>query len=521
MRTTAKAVFYLIFGLGVVRAILFTGYVACHVTTPHDAGAQECAMVHLAWRVEHGVRLYPDWRSYPHVANFYAPLNFLLVGGLGRALRASLDQLYMIGRAVTITSVTITMLVLGVFLNRRYGATAAALGMVLSVGVRPLFQAGLMCRPDALAELLGLTGFFLVGCRSGALAFAGGLSLWLAAATKQTALVYLLAGVIGLFLQAKRVRALAVLAGVTTPLLMTVLAVHYFIEPNFAACMLGEARTAADFASWWQTIRGVSLADPEFFALSAAAFCIWCRGPRKEPSLAALAALLWVSSVITAAKRGSGDNYFLGVRSIAALGAAALWDQVRATGLRPRAWHVVASAATALGMVLSVCDAGVFLSLAVMSKRLRASPQGKAIDKLYEQIYALAANPERHFLTDLGPIDIRQGDRTLYADPFRFKLMVETGQINPDRVREYIDSQKYSVLICGRDLFSPTYAAHDSSLPSVLMERARLRYEPVGSLYGLYLYGPRGRGRSPESTSLSTLRSVPASRRVLTPRTVH
>jgi hypothetical protein len=153
-------------------------------------------MVHLAWRVEHGVRLYPDWRSYPHVANFYAPLNFLLVGGLGRVLLANLDQLYIIGRTVTITSVLIATLVLGVFLNGRYGATAAG----LSVGARPLFPAGLMCRPDALAELLGLTGFFLVRCRSAALAFAGGLSLWLAAATKQTALVYLLACVIGLFL---------------------------------------------------------------------------------------------------------------------------------------------------------------------------------------------------------------------------------------------------------------------------------------------------------------------------------
>ena len=71
MRTTAKAFLFLIFGLGVVRAILYTGYVVCHVTTRHDACAQECAMVHLAWRVEHGVRLYPDWRSYPCVANFY------------------------------------------------------------------------------------------------------------------------------------------------------------------------------------------------------------------------------------------------------------------------------------------------------------------------------------------------------------------------------------------------------------------------------------------------------------------
>ena len=99
--------------------------------------------------------------------------------------------------------------------------------------------------------------------------------------------------------------------------------------------------------------------------------------------------------------------------------------------------------------------------------------------------------------------------------------MVETGQINPDRVREYIDSQKYSVLICGRDLFSPAYAAHDSSLPLVLMEQARLRYELAGSLYGLYLYVPRGRGRSPESTSLSTLCPVPASRIVLSPQPVN
>jgi hypothetical protein len=289
-----------------------------------------------------------------------------------------------------------------------------------------------------------------------------------------------------------------------------VLAVQYCVEPNFGACLLGESRTSADFASWWQTIQRVSLADPEFFALSAAAFWIWCRGPGKEPPLAALTAMLWISSVITAAKRGSAENYFLGVRSIAALGAAALWDRVRAPQLRPQAWHVVASAATAMGMVLSVCHAGGFLSLAVMSNRLGATPEGKAIDELYKRLYLLAENPERLLLTDLGPIDIRQGARTLYADPFRFKLMVEAGQVNPGRVRESIDSQKYSVLICGRDLFSPTYADYDSSLPLVLVEQARLRYEPVGGpLYGLYLYAPRGRGRSPKSTSVPAPRLIP------------
>jgi hypothetical protein len=304
-------------------------------------------------------------------------------------------------------------------------------------------------------------------------------------------------------------------------LLATVLAVQYFVEPNFAACLLGESRTSADFASWSQTIRSVSLADPEFLVLSAAAFWIWCRCPGKEPPLAALAALLWISSVITAAKRSSAENYFLGVRSIAALGAAALWDQVQAPQLRPRAWHVVASVTTALGMVLSVYDAGVFMSLAVTSNRLRATPEGKAIDELYERLYLLAADPERHLLTDVGRIDIRQGARTLYADPFLFKLMVETGQVNPRRVLEDIDSQKYSVLICGRDLFSPTYAAYDSSLPLVLAERAQLRYEPVGSLYGLYLHALRGRVRSPGSTSLSALRLGPASRSALAPHSVH
>ena len=130
-----------------------------------------------------------------------APLNFLLVGALGRAFSANLDQLYMIGRAVTIASVAITMLVLGVFLNRRYGAVAAALGMVLSVGVG-ILSGGAHVPSRRTRRAAGPDRGLPVGCRSAVLAFAGGLSLWLAAATKQTVLVYLLAGVIGLFLQA-------------------------------------------------------------------------------------------------------------------------------------------------------------------------------------------------------------------------------------------------------------------------------------------------------------------------------
>ena len=104
MRIAAGALVCVLFVLALVRAALYVEFVVYQISTPYDAHYLESAMVHFGWRVQHGVQLYPEWKYYPHVANFYAPLNFVIVGLLGRAAGADLGGLYFIGRVVTVTS---------------------------------------------------------------------------------------------------------------------------------------------------------------------------------------------------------------------------------------------------------------------------------------------------------------------------------------------------------------------------------------------------------------------------------
>ena len=122
MRGPTRGFLALFLLLAVIRAVEFLGCASFEVQSPLDAYNLEAKMVHLAWRVQHGVRLYPDWRGYPHVANFFAPCYFALVGLIGRSCGASIEGLYAIGRGVTLASALATVLLIAALLGRRYGA---------------------------------------------------------------------------------------------------------------------------------------------------------------------------------------------------------------------------------------------------------------------------------------------------------------------------------------------------------------------------------------------------------------
>ncbi|MDR3633670.1 MAG: hypothetical protein P4L84_07520 [Isosphaeraceae bacterium] len=488
VRVTARLLLVTLFLIGLVRAVRYGIYVFIRVQNPFDAQYLESAMVHFAWRVQHGVSLYPDWEHYPYVANFYAPLSFVIIGMIGRALGTNIHGLYVIGRSVSVVSVLATTLVVGFVLKRRYGALPALFGMLLTLGVCPQFGPGVMTRPDALADCLGLTGFLLAGGRRRTTATAGALVLYLAAMTKQTALVYLAAAALGLCIEGRTRRSLTLLLAVASALLVTVLVVRWAIEPNFVRCLLGESTTPFRFHCWWSTVRDVASIDPEFFVLSAAGVALWSTGPRREPGLAALAVLLLAASVLTAAKCGSGTNYFLGVSSVAALAGGALWSEMTLPNSRPKVWQLLAATAVGGGLLLSTKASGAYAQLAHLDRMLSTSKE--TVD-LHHRLYRTAENPSSHLLTDDGMIDIHQGERTVFADPYRFKLMVETGQINPARLRQMIADSHYELIITSKDLFADDYSSYDFGLPGVLAKEARLHYEPVGQLYGRFFYSKR------------------------------
>ncbi len=499
MSSTARALVAVLFVLALVRAALFVAFVVDQISNPHDVHYLESAMVHLAWRVQHGVQLYPEWEHYPHVSNFFAPLSFVIIGSLGRATGTDLDGLYLIGRVVTVGSVLLTTLVLGLVVSRRYGKPAALLAMALSLGVGPLFHCGVMTRPDALAESLGFTGFLLATGQRSMTRAIGGVLLYFAAMTKQTALVYLVAAVLGLCLEARRNQAWRILISVTSALFVTILAVRFSIEPNFIVSLLGESRMPFDIESWWRTVMTVAWTDSELFVLTIAGIVCWSRGPKREPMPAVLAALLLASSLVTAAKRGSAENYFLGMRSVAALAAGTLWHNLSTSGSRSRLWEKVAVVALIGGMALSIMNAEYFRRNARHEALVWRSGAGKAGLDFYARLFREVEDLRRPFLTDLGILDIRQGERTVFGDPWKFKLMAENGQIDTTVIQKNIDHEYYDLIFCRRDLFSPEYETFEFGLPRALVQRARRHYRFVVSKHGLFVYGRRG--AQPGSTS--------------------
>ena len=83
MKLVNRLLLGLLLFAGVVRAALFLLYAGFDLTNPLEVYHLESKMVHLAWRVREGVRLYPEWRDYPYVANFFGPCYFALVGWIG------------------------------------------------------------------------------------------------------------------------------------------------------------------------------------------------------------------------------------------------------------------------------------------------------------------------------------------------------------------------------------------------------------------------------------------------------
>ena len=83
-------------------------------------------------------------------------------------------------------------------------------------------------------------------------------------------------------------------------------------------------------------------------------------------------------------------------------------------------------------------------------------------DRFHLRLLRTARDPKGRLLTDIGVIDIHQGARTLFADPYRFKVMVESKQIDPNKVCKMIDDQYYDMIICKNDMFSPGYAREKS-----------------------------------------------------------
>ena len=483
----------LVLVLGAARLVAFLVYAFCFLPAEFETFNIEAKMVLLADRVRAGDSLYPAWQNYPHVANFFGPIYFVLVGLVGRVIGADLHGLFLIGRAVTFGSALATSLVLAEYLRRHYGRGAALVGAVLSIGAAPMYGFSVMARPDHLAEFLGILGFFVSGMRSRSWFLVGGLLLAAAILTKQTALAFLLAATSALFLEGKRRRALFLVGG-SIALAVTAVAVATFcLEPRMARDLLGESRTPWNYVTWLRTLVRMIRWAPDCFVFAGIGMVLWTA--RKPRDFRSLALAFWIIAVSlgTSAKRGADLNYYMSFRVIEALAAGTLW-------------HAAATATTWRGKLLATLTAGVgamvlwptaLTALELADGGLKTAsaannPAGQIVTTTSRELIRMAEDPNANLLTDSGLFDAAQHKRAVFGDPWLFHLLAETGQINPDAIRRKIDSEYYDLIVTTSDLMLPGYETHEFGLPTVLVKPIRQHYKSLGMRAGFFFYARRG-----------------------------
>lgn len=492
-RRLARLAWFLLLIVGAVRALCFLTYAGLVVPIWLETHVLEAKMVHLAWRVQHGVELYPSWENGPFVANFFGPIYFGLVGLLGRSLNSSLADLFFVGRAVTLVSLVLTVAIAAGIAGRRSGRAAGLLAGLLVVGAAPFYGFGVMVRPDVMACLVGLVGFLMATARSRSIAVAGAIVLILAILTKQTTALYSLAAVPAILLDGNWRRALAIGLGVGLGTVAIVAGVTALFEPRFATDLLAERLAPWDFTSYRYLLWRVSIIAPELPTGLLIGAVLWGFGPAeiRERRLAVLALVLFLGCAISAGKFGSDINYFLPWVPLAAVAFAETATRLcRAQG--PRAWlgwPVVGLALTTISF--SFLHSEIQASSAIGLAGKAQSAAGRTFQAKFREVLALGRDPSLRILTDCGHLDIQRGEATQFGDPWLFRLLADTGRVNLDEAVRAIDEERYDLIVTTKPLSDLSYTDYVFGMPMPMVEAARRHYVFDRQESSLFLHRPR------------------------------
>lgn len=483
--------------LGLIRTGAFLLYAFLHLPAEFETFNLEAKMVLLADRVQAGASLYPAWENYPHVSNFFSPLYFIVVGLVGRALRSDLHGLFLIGRAVTFGSAIVTTLAVTEYLRRKYDWEAALVGATLAFGTAPMYGFAVMARPDFMAEMLGVIGFFLSGLRSRRGCALGCVALVAAVMTKQTAVGFVLAASSALILEGRRKRALVVLATSALAVLVIIGTVTLFVEPRFARDLLGESRTPWHLGTWNSVVERMCRWSPDAFVFAVIGVVLWSM--RQTRDLRSLALAFWIVGMAlgTSAKRGADVNYFMTFRVIEMLAAGTLWHAAGTANTNRGITAVVVTGFVAMISLLTSTQTAFELGGQTWNSGLLVhNPMGRISERTLRRYVELASNPNFKMLSDAGIFDAYQRDRAVFGDPWLFHMLAETGQLNLETLERRIEAEDYELVVTTADLNHPLYLNYPFGLPKPLVERVRAHYVLSGSENGLYLYKRRGRAGS-------------------------
>jgi hypothetical protein len=499
MHLVRRLLLAIFLALGVIRIIGYFIYASLMLTYPLEVYYLEAKMVLLAYRVDLGLSLYPGWREYPHVANFFGPVYFVVVGLLGRWADASIPTLFWIGRLATFGSTLATSAALTWVVGRRFGVIAGIAAGVLSLGSAPTYGFTVMVRPDLMAEMLGIVGVFLTGAASRGNCIAGAICLAFAVLTKQTAVVYLVAAVLALVADGRRPRALRLLAGTAVGLATSIVAVNLFINSNFLDCLLAEGKSPWDRTVWIANLARIRDASPDLVLLPLIGLGLALTRENRSQSVRfnVVTMVLLASSLLFSGKVGAEQNYFLSLRIAEALAVGQIWRAALAKDGRPGAsWSAALVALSCVSLLPSLEQTARQVERAWTLTYDLTGSMGRLTLGSYERMFALARDPKVHMLTDSGLLDLYQGRRAAFGDVWLFRMLVQTGRLQPNRIAADIDRQYYDVIVTTAELEHPGYALNIFGFPMGLVDRIRQRYTFVRSYGTFRIYEPR-RGSPP------------------------
>ena len=489
MPRIARVFLVLLTILAVVRATAFLVYAGFRLSLPGEVWYLEPKMVHLAWRFQEGVRLYPPWRDYPHVANFFGPGYSGLVGLIGRLVNADLDGLTRIGRAVTLACGLLTSLILGLATARERGVRIGFLVAALSLGSGAMIGFGLMVRADTMAGLLGVIGLLIVVEGRGRSWIFAVLPFVLACFTKQTAATYVVASVCALVSQRRWSDAIGMILTIASILAGITLGITRWGDPMFAASLLGESQTPWRWISWIEVVGKLLFHSPDLLVIPLAGFIFWIEDRPAMRGRMAASLVLLVLNMVAIGKHGADLNYFLDLRIVQAWAIACFlacdWPRLSPHRSRIKAGAILVSALSLVpSSVWMLEEARDAVKLAIFYQ----SEKGRTFVSARGEIEALVADRSLRVLTDSSYLQARMKDRAEFGDPWLFRVQVDAGLIRPSRMELDLERGCYDWIITMRDLFAPRDPSDENSLPRPLLYRARERYRFVEEKAGLYHY---------------------------------
>jgi hypothetical protein len=241
--------------------------------------------------------------------------------------------------------------------------------------------------------------------------------------------------------------------------------------------------------------------SPDLLLFSAVGIIAWLQSRPRETELACLALVVLLICMVTASKYGSDLNYFLGLRAIEALAVGKLWHCCpELSGPRLR----VATAGLVLGAITIVPSVRYATERYVHARRLAAhwvTISGGEQLSSYFDILEWAEQPDARILTDSSVVALRQRDRAPFLDPFLFRMLVHTGQIEPTELERRLCERYYDALVLVSDLEGTKVPYEDNTfgLPRPLLPAIRRNYELEGFRSGFFIYRPLNHGDDVDS----------------------